>query len=116
MGTVIEFKRPEGKKDQKGKMPERWILRWFKKTALSLKSNLFTYSKSCCCICLFFVSTMSRKLLKLVITLSIVLFLVEWFMGLLGATEFYNLLFLIGLLLVINVISTNCIKWIRGNI
>lgn len=64
----------------------------------------------------FFVSAASRKLLKLIATLSIVLFLVEWFMGRLGAPEFYNLLFLMGLLLVINVISTSCIKWIRGNV
>ncbi|AWF18706.1 putative orf1 (plasmid) [Escherichia coli] len=52
----------------------------------------------------------------MIATLSIVLFLVEWFMGRLGAPEFYNLLFLMGLLLVINVISTSCIKWIRGNV
>ncbi|EAQ7631451.1 hypothetical protein B5A14_004261 [Salmonella enterica subsp. enterica serovar Luciana] len=115
MGNVIEFKRPKGERNQKDKMPKRGILLWFKKTALSLKNNLFTYSKSCCCICLFFVSAASRKLLKLIATLSIVLFLVEWFMGRLGAPEFYNLLFLMGLLLVINVISTSCIKWIRGN-
>ncbi|ECZ5345049.1 hypothetical protein K0J54_004448 [Salmonella enterica] len=113
MGNVIEFKRPKGERNQKGKMP---ILLWFKKTAMSLKNNLFTYSKSCCCICLFFVSAVSRKLLKLIATLSIVLFLVEWFMGRLGAQEFYNLLFLMGLLLVINVISTSCIKWMRGNV
>ncbi len=60
-----------------------------------------------------FVSAASRKLLKLIATLSIVLFLVEWFNGPFGAPEFYNLLFLMGLLLVINVISTSCIKWIE---
>jgi hypothetical protein len=113
MGNVIEFKRPKGERNQKGKMPERGILPWFKKTALSLKNTLFTYSKSCCCICLFFVNAVSRKLLKLVATLSIVLFLVEWFMDRLGMREFYNLLFLMGLLMVINVISTSCIKWMR---
>ena len=50
MGNVIEFKRAKGERNQKDKMPERGILLWFKKTALSLKNNLFTYSKSCCCI------------------------------------------------------------------
>ncbi|HAG5258505.1 TPA: hypothetical protein G8577_004781 [Salmonella enterica] len=113
MGNVIEFKKPKGEKDQKDKMPGREILPWLKTTALSLKNTLFSYSKSCCCICLFFVNLVSRKLLKLVATLSIVLFLVEWFMDRLGMREFYNLLFLMGLLLVINVISTSCIKWMR---
>lgn len=114
MGNVIEFKRPKGEKKRKDKTSENGVLPWFKKTALSLKNTLFTYSKSCCCICLFFVNSVSRKLLKLVTTLSIVLFLVEWFMDRLGAQEFYNLLFLIGLLLIINVISTSCIRWIRN--
>ncbi|EDF6226473.1 TPA: hypothetical protein G8O14_005010 [Salmonella enterica] len=113
MGNVIEFKRPKGERNQKDKMPERGVLLWLKKTALTLKNTLFTYSKSCCCICLFFVNLMSRKLLKLVATLSIVLFLVEWFMDRLGMREFYNLLFLMGLLMLINVISTSCIKWMR---
>lgn len=53
MGNVIEFKRLKGERNQKDKMPKRGVLLWFKKTALSLKNNLFTYSKSCCCICLF---------------------------------------------------------------
>ncbi|CAI1933962.1 Uncharacterised protein [Serratia entomophila] len=116
MSNVIEFKRPKGERNRKDKMPERGVLLWLKNTALSFKNNLFTYSKSCCCISLFFVSVVSRKLLKLIATLSIVLFLVEWFMDRLGVREFYNLLFLMVLLLVINVISTRCIKWIRGNV
>lgn len=81
MGNVIEFKRLKGERNQKDKMPKRGVLLCPKRLPLSLKNNPFTYSKSCCCICLFFVSAASRKLLKLIATLSIVLFLVEWFYG-----------------------------------
>lgn len=110
MGNVIEFKRP------KDKMPKRGILAWLPKTALALKNKLFTCSKSFFCICLSFVSTASGKLLKLVALLTIVLFLVEWFMDRVGTWEFYNLLFLMALLLVINLISASGIRWIKGSV
>lgn len=114
MSNVIEFKRPSGRKKQK--VPEGRIFLWFKNTTTSFKKNLFIYFKSYCFGCLVFVSFLSRKLLKLIITMSMVLFLVEWFMGRLGVQEFYNLLFLNGFLFLINVVSTSCIKWIRGNV
>ncbi len=52
MGNVIEFKRPKGERNQKTKCLKGGTA-VVQKTALSLKNNLFTYSKSCCCICLF---------------------------------------------------------------
>lgn len=117
MSNVIDFNRAKDEKNRKDKKSEKMRVRlWLQKTALSLKNNLFMLSKSCCWFFLVFVSALSRKLLKLVCTLSIVLFIIEWFMGRLGAQEFNNLLFLIALTLVVNVVSTSCIRWIRGSV
>jgi hypothetical protein len=93
MGNVIEFKRLKGERNQKDKMPKRGYCCGSKRLPCPSKTtSLPTLSHVAVFVC--FLSAASRKLLKLIATLSIVLFLVEWFMGRLGAPEFYNLLFL----------------------